>query len=141
MTTIATDGKTMASDSQVQSTFVYQSEYHKLYHLHDGSVVGFCGEVRFWLPVLKWLNGGDKPDFKSDQFGALILRLNGSVGYICNDLFSEECTPPYAIGSGARYAMAAMLAGKTPVDAVKIASKLDSGTGGGVVCEKPKKGG
>jgi hypothetical protein len=35
----------------------------------------------------------------------------------------------YAIGSGMNYAIAAMEAGKEPIDAVKIASKFDPSTG------------
>lgn len=38
----------------------------------------------------------------------------------------------FAIGSGSRYAMAAMACGKTPAEAVKIAAKFDPFTGGPV---------
>jgi ATP-dependent protease HslVU (ClpYQ) peptidase subunit len=38
----------------------------------------------------------------------------------------------YAIGSGSHFAMGAMQAGKNPEEAVKVAMKLDKGTGFGV---------
>lgn len=38
----------------------------------------------------------------------------------------------FAIGSGCKYAMAAMACGKTPAEAVKVAAKFDCFTGGPV---------
>jgi ATP-dependent protease HslVU (ClpYQ) peptidase subunit len=38
----------------------------------------------------------------------------------------------FAIGSGCKYAMAAMACGKTPAEAIKVAAKLDPFTGGAV---------
>ena len=39
------------------------------------------------------------------------------------------CDKHYAIGSGMHFAQAAMASGKTPLEAVKIASKFDPSTG------------
>lgn len=138
MTTIATDGKTLAVDSQIESGFVHQGNYKKLFALKDGSIIGFCGQSRCWLPVVDWLNGGEKPEFKNVDFGAVILTSEGKIFYLDEEMLKDECRPPFAMGSGAYYAMGAMLAGKHPGDAVKIAAKLDSATGGKITVMSPK---
>lgn len=138
MTTIATDGKTIAGDSQMQTDFVCQGGSKKLFTLKDGSIVGFCGQSQFWLPLVEWLNGGDRPELKDAEFGAIILTPEGRIFHLDDGFYKTECPPPYAMGSGGGFAMGAMLAGKTPEEAVKIAAKLDVYTGGKITVMRPK---
>lgn len=51
---------------------------------------------------------------------------------------ANECRPhevdlPFACGSGSDYAIGAMLAGKSPREAVELAAKKNSATGGKIM--------
>lgn len=129
MTTIAWDGKTLAADSQAQTTFKTRSR--KLYRLPDGAIFGAAGFVQEALAVLAWLNGGEKPGDLENFEGLIINKAGGDV--LGMRLMREPVLEPfYAIGSGAHYALAAMACGKSAVEAVRIAARFDPGTGGPV---------
>lgn len=59
-----------------------------------------------------------------------MLRPDGTVYWIDKHNEPAEYLLPAAIGSGSEYAIGAMLAGKTPAEAVEIASKRDLTTAG-----------
>lgn len=128
MTTVATDGKTIASDSLQQGVHIDQVVCKKI-HRVKGAVVGLAGDVQDGKKFLSWLRGGDKADL-SNNFEALVV--DGGVAYHYTDHIPVNAGLPAAIGSGAGYAMAAMLAGCSPREAVKIAIKLDIGSRGPV---------
>lgn len=132
MTTIATDGKTMAGDGQREfCQTIVDSEAVKVRKLSDGRLYGSCGETAFSELVAAWLEGAEKPDWKPDDgFCALVVTPSGEVYSL-----SERCHPikikaPAAIGSGMDFAIGAMEYGASPKDAVEIARKRDPGTGG-----------
>lgn len=129
MTTVAFDGKTLAADSQAQTTF--KSRIRKLYRLPDGALFGAAGAVQEMLAVLAWLNGGEKP---ADlvQFEALIVTRAGCDVLGMRLMREPVLEPFYAVGSGCHYALAAMACGKSATDAVRIASRFDPSTGGRV---------
>lgn len=129
MTTIATDGKVIAADSRGVSDFILQGNINKVFRLKDGSIAAFAGHSLCYSAAIEWLNGGEKPNFKDAEFYALILDSDG-VWYVDDNYHKERMPAPYAIGSGCKFAMAAMLAGASPKEAVRIASKLDENTGG-----------
>lgn len=128
MTTIATDGKTIAADSRAVGNFILQGNVNKLKRLKDGRILGTCGELWETHAVAGWLDGKrDKPKV-SEGFGALVL--GESLILYRDNLEPMEIPPPYSIGSGCGHAIGAMLAGASPREAIKISIKLDENTGG-----------
>ena len=129
MTTIISDGIEMASDSLTCCNFKLQGVRRKIFRLKNGAIIGFCGESTTHQPVINWLNGGPKPEFKKSEFSALILEKCGILSYIDQELHPEMVCAPYAIGTGCEFAMGAYLAGATLKKSVEIAIKLDKSSG------------
>lgn len=72
---------------------------------------------------------------KDDGFD-LLLACNGEVFQITNDFtLLRSGTGIYGIGSGADYAVGALMAGATVEEAMKIAIKLDINSGGPIQIE------
>ncbi len=72
---------------------------------------------------------------KDDGFD-LLLACNGEVFQITNDFtLLRTSTGIYGIGSGADYAVGALMAGATVEEAIKIAVKLDINSGGPIQIE------
>lgn len=138
MTTVCTDGKVMAADGRLTGSFIIQRNHKKIFKLIDGSIIGFCGECRCWQAMVDWLNGGTKPEFKKGEFTGLILYPNGDIFTIDEELHKAKVSAPFAIGSGRDFAMGAMLFGAAPAEAVKVAIKLDTSSGGKVYQDTPK---
>lgn len=130
MTTIATDGRTIAADSLATCGDVISgSRCKKLHKLSDGSVIGASGEVTHIYKALTAIENGTayKGNFK-------LLRLFPSGELLlyegCLSPIPEEA--PAAIGSGWVAALTAMDCGATPKEAVKAAIKRDVYSGGRV---------
>ena len=137
MTTIATDGKTMAGDSLTSAKTERLAYGPKIHRAADGSVFGCSGITTKGVKFRRWMTeGGDKPELGED-FCALSLSPDGKVFYWNDDLEPIEYLAPMAIGSGADYAIGAMLAGKTPAEAVAIAAMRDSATDGQITVLEP----
>lgn len=128
-TTIAYDGSCLASDSQ-RSYGPYKA--HQAVKLERIGLlyVGCAGAVSDIKRFKLWLRtGGPKPKLRNVR--ALVFD-----GTQCME-YDETCLPnevraPYAIGSGAPEAMAAMMAGASGVRAIEITEQLDLFTGGPV---------
>jgi hypothetical protein len=136
MTTIISDGLAIAADSLTVSRFKFQGPNKKIFRLKDGSLIGMAGHSICWQPVMDWLNGGERPTFKKAEFAALILKKNGDLLYVDDELHTDKLIGPYAIGSGAPFAMGALLAGADLRKAVNVAIKLDENSGGPVYVVK-----
>ena len=139
MTTIATDGRTMAGDGLVHDHFdtVVDREYRKVFRLADGRIVGAAGnsfDAASWVAWLDTGKSGPCP-IEGDRFAGLNLGLDGVVLWV--DHKGRECiTPaPTAIGSGQDYAYGAMAAGAEPAEAVRIATMRDVYSGGSIYIE------
>lgn len=134
MTTIATDGKTMAGDGLVHDhcDTIVANDLPKVHRMTDGRIVGGAGnrhEVSSWIDWLERGKDGDCP-ITSDRFCGLILQHDGSCLWV-DHKGREEPTPlPCAIGSGQDYAFGAMDAGVGPIRAVEIACERDIYSGG-----------
>lgn len=133
MTTIATDGKSMAGDSRGCANNVIRCDNEqKLYRLTDGRIIGFCGTAGAARDYIAWLEdaaGGDKPKIE-DDFSALVLTPEGVVQVHCNCALPDNTDLPVTIGSGGAIALGAMLAGASPEEAVAISAQRDPFTGG-----------
>lgn len=130
MTTIAWDGTTVAADRQIS--------YHcapalKIMRLRDGSVVGASGEdYGRILSIFDALNSGAYPDSADVQTTILHVHPNGTATLWLTRGKPIPVSAPFAIGSGADYAMGAMSMGAFASHAVEIASRFDPSTGAGV---------
>jgi ATP-dependent HslUV protease subunit HslV len=131
MTTIATDGKSMAGDglANAHGTIVDRS-YVKVWRTPGGALIGCAGIRADALAFFAWKCGGDRPKIKK-SFEALVLLPSGSLTYCCEtDLDGCESEAPTAIGSGMDFAFGAMDAGASPERAVEIAGQRNPYTGG-----------
>ena len=130
MTTIATDGKSMAGDGQAcVESMVTTFDRVKVHRLPDGALLGCAGDSGEIIAFRKWLvEGGKHPRLK--ELSALLLRTDGVLLYYCEFEEPSVMSIPAAIGSGRAIAIGAMEAGASPERAVEIAAKRDTGTGG-----------
>lgn len=135
MTTIATDGKSMAGDSLTSGSNTILRFAPKVLKAPDGRIFGCCGLVTDCLKFQAWmLNGGDQPEL-TDDFDALILNTDGTVDWIDKNYTPVRYMVPHAIGSGSEYALGAMFMGADPAKAVEIAMIRDLSTGGDITSE------
>ena len=121
----------MAGDRQCCATF--KTSATKIFRLSDGSLFGGAGLFEEILAVRAWLeDGGDKPAGLDDFSGILVEEgvLYRLEERLIRDRILEPC---HAVGSGAPFAITAMLAfDATASEAVEIAARFDPRTGGGV---------
>jgi ATP-dependent protease HslVU (ClpYQ) peptidase subunit len=131
MTTIATDGRSMAGDGLATLNHAIVSQNHvKVVRLSDGSLFGATGDTGQIKRVAAWLEDGADPgayphDLK--EAVVLVLRPDGKI-YTLDELSAGYLDPieaPAAIGAGERYAMGAMDAGASPEEAIRITSRRD----------------
>ena len=136
MTTICyhAASKTMAADTQATSGN-RKLRCSKVRQMADGGLLGGAGNWAHICKVQRWAEAGftdkTRPDFGGDgaEFECLIVKGDGTI-YLLDD--QMELMPfsdgNFAIGSGGDYALAAMDCGKSPADAVRVASKFDAAT-------------
>lgn len=129
MTTIATDGRTMAGDDQVTGGGQVLASRTKIIGLPDGRVFGCTGYSDECSLFAKWMQGGIEKPTLGDDFAALVLTPDNKAFWIGQRLEPVEWSVPATIGSGGDIALGAMLAGKSPAEAVQIAASRDVGTG------------
>jgi hypothetical protein len=136
MTTIATDGKSMAGDGMAKDhcETIVDMKRQKVYRLSDGRIVGGAGNSFDLIAWRDWLEAGKSADcpIVSDQFAGLILTPDGAVYWVDHKGRELPIPPPCAVGSGQDVALGAMDFGAAPGEAVAIASRRDSHTGGKV---------
>lgn len=142
MTTIATDGKIMAADTMEMTSFILQHEGTKLKKV-GGIVYGISGSDTPAEMYLDWVAEGCPQDNKPvTNDGWTVIFVKDGTSWLVDELLRPVSAGlPFAIGSGSVAAMAAMLCGKTPAQAIKIAMMLDAGTGGKVRTMKCYGGG
>lgn len=139
MTTIATDGRSMAADGLVRDhcDVIVNTAYKKVHRLGDGRIVGGAGssfDIASWVAWVVAGKHGDCP-IQDDRFGALILNTDGTVFWV-DHKGREVLTPtPCSVGSGHEIAIGALDAGATPGEAVAIACRRDIHSGGEIMEE------
>lgn len=144
MTTIATDGVTIAADGRTTAgKEIVTDEAKKIHRLPDGSVVGEAGLCTAGILAVEELAYAIQEDrhpknYKGD-YTLLRLTPDGRAIIYWNELVGIEIPTPAAIGSGGEFARGAMAAGASAREAVRIATKLDSASGGKVRELKPKE--
>lgn len=131
MTTICTDGKSIAADSQSLNSSSTAFRVQKMWKLKDGSILACAGAYQDALLALEWFtNAGEKPKLDESFNGILVRGVR--IFKIENALVPWEVHPPFAIGSGRDFALMALHLGLSPYKAIQeiIERRLDVGTGG-----------
>lgn len=140
MTTIATDGITIAADTQMSDNgYIIQRPVTKIV-CEQGMVFGFSGTYPLFRPMLDWFlescDAKDFPSFDSDAgWGRLwVFDPRGMIfEYYSKAPYPVQLPLPAAMGSGADFAIGAMAHGATPLEAVQTAIANDTYTGGQAV--------
>ncbi|SKB50874.1 hypothetical protein [Luteibacter sp. 22Crub2.1] len=126
MTTVCYDGTSLAADSQIGGTFKHTQR--KLVTLPDGSFAAGAGTVADIQAFLRALVAGE--DQPEGEYDVLVSHLDGRVvHYDSYGMRLDVTGRPYAVGSGAQFAMGAMAAGKSAKRAAEIACGLDESSG------------
>ena len=139
MTTIAWDGRFLASDSAK-----FRGSYHRVPGNFQkivtvGGVVYACtGSAALFHPLIEWHKAGaepaDVPKDREDRSTSLLVFEGGKCRLYCTDLpYPEELIAPDAWGVGDDYAIGAMLAGANARRAVEIAKMVNPQTAGDIL--------
>jgi len=139
VTTVAVSNGVVAADSQITGNFKFPWN-GKVRRIESGPYAGwiFCAAGRLdFVPVAhsQVLSGEFSPlcGTDDDDGGSYLLVSRSRVMCLEADkMIPYPVSKTFAIGSGCKYAMAAMACGKTPAEAVKVASKFDPFTSGPV---------
>lgn len=135
MTTIAYDGRYLSIDSQLTAGGRKMVGTKLLKATNDDGeklVIAGCGTWREIKLFVEWLDGGsEEPTW--DEFEALVAYPDGRVHHYQTVSEPLDVTgEPTTLGSGADYAMGALLSGKTAPEAVLVATQADLYSGGKV---------
>ena len=125
---LATDGRVTAGD------MIISDRRKKVHRLKDGSIVAWSGSVQSAELLMRHLrsNKRDHQPPHMENIGALWLRLDGTLWEYEGEAWVKQDPGYYATGSGSPYAFAAMDAGASAKEAVRIAIKRDANSGGRV---------
>jgi hypothetical protein len=137
---VASDGLTVASDSQACiSNERVDLTTQKIKYV-DGHVFGFTGDKGFFDAAIEWfLASPGKPDPEKAprvvgdcNWSLLVFKANRIIRYSNAIPYGEVFEYPQAFGSGSAYALTALDLGKSPAEAVAAAKKRDVYTAGPV---------
>lgn len=136
MTVIAWDGKTLAADRRrtVGGTPMQATKVRKV--RDEGTtreyLVGCAGDSFDCVQFIDTFKFGEWDRVKPVDFAALIVDQDALIWFMGErPLVHQISLPRFAIGSGADYAIGAMAAGATALEAVRIASQYDIHCGDG----------
>lgn len=139
MTTVATDGVTIAADGLLTwGGRRLKLDEQKLRRLPDGSVVGWAGNADEAVIAVEALARDDGDEAKGD-YSLLRLFPDGKLAVYVDRLIPTFTSPPQAIGSGGDVALGAMLAGMSAKQAVRAAARIDTSTGGTIRSRKVRR--
>lgn len=134
MTTIATDGRTMAGDGLVTGNGIKHMQSNiKVHKLPCGTLVGLSGCTYVQQEALEFVAGDRDTLDAGDDFEALILYPDGTCEAMDGKGRRYQQSVPAVTGSGGAIALGAMAAGATPREAVEIATRYDTTTGGEII--------
>ena len=140
MTTIAFDGRIMAADSQMSGV----SQNLKILKIFPFAtpnmrgIVGGCGEAAYLPEQFAWIMQDGGPNNRVPRELELLVitqqkRRRKPLAHMVEVSGHYVPVPlQYAIGSGGPYAQGAMAQGANAIEAVKVASGLDIGTGNSI---------
>lgn len=139
MTTIATDGRTVAADGMsCVGDEIIDLEAQKIIVKH-GRVYAITGSHPLGMAAIDWHMAGATPGSQPGAGGDIewsLIVIEGTAPirsvtkYTSAVPYPDAYPIPQAFGSGCEYAMGALLHGASPLEAVEIAARLNSKTGG-----------
>lgn len=131
MSTIAWDGHTLAADTRCTSSGL-PYRVNKCCRLSDGSLFAGAGTMSAYEAVRAWLNNeAERPSSSLKDFTGLLIDKDARIWLMDETVNRYEIfTPFHAIGSGRDFAIAAMVLGKSALEAVELASRFDIWTAG-----------
>jgi hypothetical protein len=141
MTTIAWKNGQLAADKRLDQWMTTC----KIFKLPDGSHIAGAGMFDDVIEVAAWFSAGcppeTKPQYAEDNTDLLLMSPDGACYWLTDPFLRKQKVAEeyYAIGSGAKYALGAMAAGKSAKEAVLIASRYDPDTGNGVDVVRSRK--
>ena len=135
MTTIAWDGKTLASDSRsTMGSMIYEEDVQKIFpHVGPFAVLGIAGDYQAAMDVIDMITDFTKVEhirgIPKEDIGNVCLIGITHDGILWSYAGENSCQlridRPFSTGSGGEYALAAMDLGKTAEEAVIYASTRD----------------
>lgn len=135
MTTIATDGITIAADSKRCAGGEVVDLCTTKIRIKGRAVFALTGDFAVYDAAIDWyLQGADPTKVpsagKNVNWSLLAIDENGLRRYTPETPYPDPFGYPQAFGSGCSYALAALKLGKSPKEAIELASSLDIYTGG-----------
>lgn len=137
MTVLTCDGETVAADSMATADEQkFRSLKPKLVRKR-GVLFGFFGAESGRRVLIEWYLAGADPDDLPPGLGGtwhmVVFHRTHAVVYHKELLYGDDYEYPCAFGSGGQFAMGALSAGATAVEAARIACKHCSTCGGPVI--------
>ena len=134
MTTLVYRDGILAADSRgTVNGYITPALDQKVFKLGDGRLLGFTGEANSFCPFKQWVEDGEMaPAPEMIESRAVVIAKTGPRRIFEGKGWYEERGPFSAWGSGMAAALAALYMGATAVEAVRIAIKVDSNSGGRV---------
>ena len=132
MTTIAFRDGILAADSrETDESITLNNTCKKVFKLKDGSLFGGAGKAEDVSRLESALKKGfSLPTL--DEVSGLLIDTKGRIWLYEGNIWQRVKSKYYAIGSGNAFALAAMDAGATAIEAVRIGIKRDPYSGGRV---------
>jgi len=144
LTTIACNKESLATDLQLttnvgvklktasKALILEEEKASKLFDCRE-AVVAFSGSVNEWGKFIEWASDISQklPRFSDIEF---LMLTNRKQIYVSRNFknWLQIQNKHHSIGTGSQFALGALEAGKSPEEAIKIASKHDIYTGMGV---------
>lgn len=140
ITTIAVNKEEIACDQQATHGSGYKLKVSTKIHRFDNTAIypkpfyiGFAGGLEQAHGVLEWFNNPtDKPPKTRDNEFVVLTSDKKIFTFVNPTKWLEIKEPFYSVGSGSKFALGALHAGKSPKESVAIACKCDPDTGMGV---------
>jgi ATP-dependent protease HslVU (ClpYQ) peptidase subunit len=134
MTTVVTNGKSIAADSQVTADTTKEGATFKKIRRVNGELFGLAGDVGVTPLLWEWISSGaaveDMLDLPTHEYEILRVTRSG-VYYTANDTWTwMRVNRITGIGTGGAYAEVALKAGAPIRRAVQLAIEKDLFSGG-----------
>jgi hypothetical protein len=144
MTTIATDGRFLATDSAMfQGTTRSPWSVTKMI-IEEERIFVFSGCLAFFEPMVDWYKKGlsrtqipmgNKNVKSDDDWGDLWIFEGGQLYEVSNKWpYKLKLGVPSAMGNGGDFALAILTYGGTVYEALQVATALNGMTGGPINC-------
>lgn len=127
------DGVVVTDGRCVDEGFIVSDSWTKVFELAQGGYIAFAGNTRYHELMKRWIETGESSGDRPNNFesSAIVFTPEGVIKeYEEDGLILSDASYPRAWGSGGGYAYAALLAGMSLQDAVKIACRCSPSCGG-----------